>query len=267
MSSFDRRKFIKTTTLTAKSIKLIFSVLSFILFNKIIYSQTENDPTRQVREMPDIVKKQTEKAQVEWLKLWNEGPTKMVWDKIPLQEEDKALDFELESSSKKLIKLSELWGKKPLLLIFWRHTGCGCGFARAEELKKNYDKIIEMGVQVVIITQAEPERASFYMEEQGLRGILLSDPNYEAYRAYDLLDGNGPQILGTANIDYGIGKKLLKERLGTQRALVDNPWLLPGEFIINKEGVVKLAYRYDNCTDIPEYWQLEAELKAVAGTE
>ena len=91
----------------------------------------------------------------------------------------------------------------------------------------------------------------------------MSDPNYQVYRAYDLLDGNGPQILGTADIDYSIGEKLQKDRNGTQRALVDNPWLLPGEFIIDKSGLIKFAYRYDNCDDIPEYWQLEAELKAV----
>ena len=37
--------------------------------------------------------KNQEKAQEEWLKLWNEGPTKMVWDKTPVQEGDKAPDF------------------------------------------------------------------------------------------------------------------------------------------------------------------------------
>jgi peroxiredoxin len=246
-----------------KIFKTFLSTLILVLVNTAIIAQTTVDSTRVIRPMPEIVKVQTEQAQKEWLKLWNEGPTKMVWDKMPLQEGDNAPDFELENSSKELIKLSDLWSKKPMLLIFWRHTGCGCGFARAAEIRKQYDSITKMGIQVVIITQAEPERATFYAKEQGIKGTLLSDPNYEVYRAYDLLDGNGPQILGTSDIDYSIGEKLQKDREGTQRALVDNPWLLPGEFIIDKSGLIQFTYRYDNCDDIPEYWQLEAELKAV----
>ena len=122
-----------------------------------------------------------------------------------------------------------------------------------------------MGVKVVMITQAETERAAFYAEEQDLEGTLLSDPNYQVYKAYGLLDGNGPQILGTPDIDNTIGQKLQNDRIGTPRALVDNPWLLPGEFIIDTSGVIQFAYRYSYCNDIPEYWQLEVELEAVAG--
>lgn len=33
---------------------------------------------------------------------------------------------------------------------------------------------------------------------------VLSDSNYEVYRAFGLLDGNGSQILGTPEIDYSI---------------------------------------------------------------
>jgi peroxiredoxin len=250
-----------------KKLKLYFPILILVLFINKINAQETVDSTRIIRPMPKIVKQQTEKAEKEWLKLWNEGPAKLVWDRMPLQEGDEAPDFELKNSSNELIKLSDLWSEKPMLLIFWRHTGCGCGFARAAEIRKQYDSITKMGIQVVTITQAEPERAAFYAKEQGLKGQLLSDPNYQVYRAYDLLDGNGPQILGTADIDFSIGKKLQEDRSGTQRALVDNPWLLPGEFIIDKSGLVQFTYRYNNCDDIPEYWQLEAELKAVAEKE
>ena len=246
-------------------IKPFLTLLLLAVVNIATYAQSTVDSTRVARPMPEIVKLQTEQAQEEWLQLWNAGPTKMVWDKIPLQEGDKAPDFELENSSKELVKLSELWSEEPVLLIFWRHTGCVCGFIRADSIRQSYDKITEMGVKVVIITQAEPERAAFYAKEQSVKGIMLSDPNYQVYRAYGLLDGNGPQILGTPDIDYTIGEKLQKDRIGTQRALVDSPWILPGEFIIDKSGVVQFAYRYGYCDDIPEYWQLEVELEAVIG--
>lgn len=53
------------------------------------------------------------------------------------------------------------------------------------------------------------------------------------------------------------------DRIGTLRALVDNQWLLPGEFIIDTSGVIQFAYRYTYCNDIPEYSQLEVALEAV----
>lgn len=243
--------------------KILFFFFVFVLISATIQGQSKIDSTRLVRPMPDIVKSQTAEAQKEWLRLWNEGPTKMVWDKMPVQEGNEAPDFELESSSNEKVKLSDLWSEHPILLVFWRHTGCGCGFIRADSIRKSYDAITKMGVKVVMITQAEPERAAFYAKEQNLKGTLLSDPNYEVYRAYGLLDGNGPQILGTPDIDYTIGEKLQNDRIGTPRALVDNPWLLPGEFIIDTSGVIQFAYRYSYCNDIPEYWQLEVELEAV----
>lgn len=247
-------------------LKILLSVLILFLLSTTVRAQ-ETDSSRIVRPMPDIVKEQTEKAQEEWLKLWNEGPTELAWNKLPVQEGDNAPDFELESSANELIKLSDLWSKEPVLLIFWRHTGCGCGFIRADSIRNSYDKITEMGVKVVIITQAEPERAAFYAKEQDVKGLLLSDPIYEVYRKYGLLDGDGPQLLGTPDIPYSEGEGWQKSSMGTQRALVDNPWLLPGEFIIDKNGIVRFAFRYTYCNDIPEYWQLESELQAVVSKD
>lgn len=240
-----------------------FIALIFISQSILLAQSSEVDSTRLVRPMPDIVKQQTEEAQKEWLKLWYEGPTKTTWDKLPLQMGDRAPDFELETSANEMVKLSELWNEQPVLLVFWRHTGCGCGFMQADSMRKSYDKFTEKGIKVVIVTQAEPERAAFYKKEQKIKGILLSDTNYEVYRAYGLLDGGASQIMGTPEIDYSIGEKLQNDRIGTQRALVDNPWLLPGEFIIDKTGTINFTHRYGNCGDIPEFWQLDAELDAV----
>ena len=253
-----------TLIIAIKRTKALLVFFLFVPSITTIYAQSKIDSTKLQRPMSEIVKKQTEQAQKEWLKLWNEGPTKLTWNKIPLQEGDNAPDFELKNSSQETIKLSDLWSKEPVLLVFWRHTGCGCGFIRADSIRKSYDAITEKGVKIVMITQAEPERAAFYAEKQNLKGTILSDPNYEVYRAYGLLDGNGPQVLGTPDIDFSIGEKLQNDRIGTPRALVDNPWLLPGEFIIDTAGVVQFAYRYSYCNDIPEYWQLEVELGAVA---
>lgn len=45
--------------------------------------------------------------------------------------------------------------------------------------------------------------------------------------------------------DLETGKSLVEERQKLGRPLVDNSWMLPGEFVIDRQGVVRLAYRYN----------------------
>ncbi len=49
--------------------------------------------------MTSIVDKQIETAEKEWLDLWKKGPTRLRWDKVPLQVGDSAPDFELQDTS------------------------------------------------------------------------------------------------------------------------------------------------------------------------
>ena len=36
------------------------------------------------------------------------------------------------------------------------------------------------------------------------------------------------------------------------RPLVDDPWQLPGEFVVDRAGVLRLTYRYNYCEDFPD---------------
>ena len=84
----------------------------------------------------------------------------------------------------------------------------------------------------------------------------MCDPTYRVYESYDLLDGKPSQIVFGApdaflQCDYEAGVKLQQSRRGTERAAVDNPWQLPGEFVVDRSGVIRLAYRYQYCEDWP----------------
>jgi hypothetical protein len=54
---------------------------------------------------------------------------------LPLILESKAPDLALADHTGKKRLLSEFWAGQPALLMFWRHFGCGCGVARAGQLK------------------------------------------------------------------------------------------------------------------------------------
>ena len=210
---------------------------------------------------------QVESGEREWLEGWKRGPQRLRWTRIPLQVGDEAPEFELLDADGQLVTLSSIWRDKPVVILFWRHYGCGCGIERAGMLKKDYEAFVKAGGEALIIGQGEPERAAAYAKKYALPPIrILCDPDFKVYEAYGLVEGKPSQILFDApneflDRDYEAGVGLAKERRDLGRPLVDNSWLLPGEFVIDRGGIVRLAYRYNYCEDFPDYRVLTSAIR------
>jgi peroxiredoxin len=216
--------------------------------------------------MAGETEEQIAESEKEWLELWQRGPVRTRWTKTPLQVGDSAPDFELADSTGKMVRLSDFWRSSPVLLLFWRHYGCSCGMRRAQRLALEYTDYIKAGGSVVVIGQGEPGRAALYASKNNLYCPVLCDPTYQVYEAYDLLEGQPSQVFFDASdellrCDPQAGREFAASRHKTDRALVDSPWLLPGEFVIEKGGKVRLAYRYQFCEDWPDPLVLTAALK------
>jgi len=206
--------------------------------------------------MTSLTDKQIKAAESEWLDLWKQGPTRLRWTEVPLQVGDLAPDFELKDTSGKLVHLCDFWSNGPALILFWRHYGCSCGVDRAKLLQNEYTDYIKLGASVVVIGQGDPERSKDYSEKHDIPCPVLCDPTYRVYEAYDLLEGKPSQIIYDApdeylRIDYETGAQLQQSRHGTEGALVDSPWQLPGEFVVDQSGIIRLAHRYQHCEDWP----------------
>jgi len=209
---------------------------------------------------------QITEAEREWLEMWERGPQRTRWERAPLQVDDSAPGFELLDFHEHPRRLSEFWRTGPALLLFWRHYGCSCGRARAARLKEEYTQYVDLGANVVVIGQGEPARAEAYAKRFGIPCPVLCDPNYKVYEAYDLLEGKSSQILFDADdellqCDLDAGRKLQQSRIGTEKSLVDSPWQLPGEFVVDTNGIIRLAYRYQHCEDYPNPLVLIAGIK------
>lgn len=212
------------------------------------------------------IEQQIAEAEKEWMTAWEKGPTRTRWTKLPLQAGDPAPDFELLDSSGNKVKLSSFWNGKPALLLFWRHYGCSCGRDRAARLQEEYSKYLELGANVVVIGQGESERAAAYAQKNSIACPVLCDPTFQVYQAYDLLEGKTSQILFDAPDEYlkcdlEAGRSMQKSRHGTEKASVDSPWQLPGEFVVDKKGIIRLVYRYQYCEDWPNPLVLIAGIK------
>ena len=208
----------------------------------------------------------TASAEAEWLEAWAAGPVRTRWERVPLQRGDLAPDVELPDESGTVRRLSDFWADGPALLLFWRHAGCSCGIDRAARLRDEFPEYVAAGAKVVVIGMGEPVRAERYRSLHGVPCPILCDPDRVSYEAFDLLDGSTAQVLFDAPDEFlacelEAGQSLAAERHGSDRASVDSPWQMPGEFVVGQNGVVRLAYRYQYCEDYPDPRVLIAALR------
>lgn len=201
-----------------------------------------------------LIDEQQEAAEREWLNAWLSGPRRTTWTKMPAQAGDEALDLTLPDASGRPRRLSEFWQQRSTLLLFLRQFGCSCLAERWEKLKDEVAAFEEAGAQVVAITQGEPERAAEVAKRRGYPFPVLCDPERTSYEAYGLPEGTPAQILhdfAWKRGDRETGEKMINSRRGTERALVDSPWQLPGEFVVSTSGRLVLTHRYQYCEDFP----------------
>jgi len=211
-----------------------------------------------------------EAAEARWKSGWASGPTRLRWGSLPPQPGDLAPDALLPDHDGRSVRLSSLWVERPMLVLFWRHFGCSCGMDRAARLRAELADYRAAGGDVVIVGQGEPERAARYRERQQLDVTVLCDPDRATYEAFGLLQGTPAQILFDAPDEYlrcepKAGLDLAASRHGTDRALVDDPWQLPGEFVVGRDGVIRYAHRYGWCEDYPDSRVHLAAIREAAG--
>ena len=206
-------------------------------------------------------------AEETWMREFLAGPTRTRLTELPPQDGDQAPDLELPDANGAPRRLSEFWADGPVHLIFMRHFGCGCLADRWEQLQSAQVQISEAGATLVAVGQADPERAAGVAKRRNYDFPLLCDPDLTAYQAYGLLEGVPPTI--TQDFpwrpdDTETAEKWTASRRGTERALVDHTWQLPGEFVVAKGGRIALAHRAQFCEDFPP---TEVLLGAIAASD
>ena len=217
----------------------------------------------------DLLARQQEAAEATWVREFLEGPQRTRWSSTPVQVGDAAPDVELPDTSGTRRRLSSWWNDGPVHLVFMRHYGCGCLANRWEELEPALEQIQQAGGTTIAIGQAEPERSAAVASRRGYHFPVLSDPDREAYLAYGLLDGVVPSLFHDEPWhpgDQAAADRMTASRRGTERALVDHAWQLPGEFIIAQGGRITLVHRAQYCEDFPPTGVLVGAITAAASS-
>lgn len=193
-------------------------------------------------------------AEQRWMQNWLEGPTLQA---EPLRRGEQAPNVELYATDGSGVPMSSLWQERPVLILLWRHLGCGCGLERADLLKEEYQAYVDSGLDVVVVAPGHPARVAEYKEKYELPARTLADPTYEAHKAFGLSHWSLEQVLYDAPDEYcelrpDTGEEFQESRREEGRPLVDDPWMQSGEFVVSTDGIIRVAYLYNYCEDYPD---------------
>lgn len=158
---------------------------------------------------------------------------------------DPAPDLTLPDDQGRPIRLSGLWQKQPIVLVFVRHSGCTLCFDHAVTLREAYRDLQATGAEVVLVTMDDPQRLRDFKQRWQLPFVCLSDSQQEGYRAFQCPRGRLLSVIGPVMWWRAI-KALLRHGAGVVRA---DPMQLPGSFVIDTHGTLRFVHRSQHSAD------------------
>ena len=98
---------------------------------------------------------------------------------------DKAPLFTLNDRTGEVVSLSDFWGKKVVLYFYPKDNTPGCT-RQACAFAANYEAFKSKDIIVIGVSKDSVASHQKFAEKYGLPFILLSDPQLEAIKAYDV---------------------------------------------------------------------------------
>ena len=130
-------------------------------------------------------------------------------------------------------------------------------------MRQRYDEIQALGAEVVAIGFAAPERLRRLADDVGIPFPMLRDPEYQAYQAFGLKQGTLREIYGLRTA-WAYVKLIVRKRRFTRTQ--SDRLQLGGDFVIDGQGIVRLAYRGRGPADRPPVSRLLDALREAGDT-
>lgn len=115
-------------------------------------------------------------------------------------------DFELpDITNGKLVRLSNYWGVNPVIValtrIFTEKQYCPFCFPHILALNNNYEKFLDRGVEVLMITSTDEKQSEIVVSDLSLKVPLLSDSSCQVFKHYKVGQALGAPLSGQFLLD------------------------------------------------------------------
>jgi len=171
---------------------------------------------------------------------------------------DRAPDAALTDIEGNAVSLSDMWTKKPIVLVFLRHLGCIFCREQIARLKADYHKFQSRGAEIVCIAQGDSKTGKAFTILFDLPfPVLMCGADLSVFKNYGLQRGTLWQLFGLDAVVNGIRAVLAGHKQGP---ISGDGFQMPGVFVIDTSGTVLLARRHRTAADNPDNAELLAAL-------
>ncbi|UGB30973.1 MULTISPECIES: peroxiredoxin-like family protein [Bacillales] len=147
----------------------------------------------------------------------------------------KAPNFTLKDATGKEVTLSEEVAKGPVILTFYRGGWCPFCNLELQAYKKHMDTIKEQDAQLIAVSPESPDNSLSSREKHDLPFYVLSDTNSHVSSAYKVAY-EVPEYLAET-LKGALGLDLIRYNDADVAMLP-----VPATYIIDKEGIIQLAF-------------------------
>jgi peroxiredoxin len=158
---------------------------------------------------------------------------------MALQAGDKAPDFSLYNTEKKLVGLVDFAGQKNVLLLFFPLAFTSVCTRELCSVRDDINKYNNQDTVVLGISVDSVYALARYKEEQAYNFPLLSDFNKEVSKSYETIHSS----FGSMGM-LGVSKR--------------------SAFIIGKDGILQYAEVLDNPGDLPDFEKIDQKLQELS---
>ncbi len=126
-------------------------------------------------------------------------------------------------------------------------------------MREDYAKFQAAGGEPVGITMGTPEQTAAFGEKLAVPFTLLADLEQVAYRAFGLGKGSVSQVMGPRTW-LPLMRGMIR---GGQGKPTGDIWQMPGTFIVDQQGIIRLAHYPALQTDRPSNDELFDLLRSI----
>ncbi len=141
------------------------------------------------------------------------------------------------------IALADLWQRGPIVLTLLRHFGCVFCRAWLKALQQHMDAFEDAGIQVVGIGIGVPKHAERVCGKKAPSVMCLSDATIGTHVAFGLGHASLGQLLDPRMMVAGAKAVLAGNMQGIPTG---DTRMMPGTFIVDREGIIQYAFYSDH---------------------